>query len=99
MAVPTGPYENRSRDGFSTINNLSKTTCRLMGVFGPILRSKWSGSSNVIALLDAIDGVCALLIAAQTDVADYYTDGDNSGIDNDGIILPGGRLPDATPIP
>lgn len=97
MTTPTGPYANRERDGWSTLTAIAKTICRISNAFDPILRSKWSGSPNVIALLDAIAAICPLLPAAMADVVGTYTSGSNENIDNDGGQLYGGRLPDAEP--
>lgn len=99
MSIPAGIYANRSRDGWSTFQGLAKSLCRISQAFDPILRSKWADSPNVIALLDAVAAICPLIAAAEGDVFDTYNGGDNSAIDNDGVKLPAGRLPDADPIP
>lgn len=96
MATPTGPYATRSRDGWSKIEGLAKTLCRANSEFGPLLRSKWSGSPAVLALLAIIDQLCPLITPASDDVFDVYNGGDNSAIDDEGGQLYIGRLPDAT---
>lgn len=98
MAEPTGPYAERSKDGWSSLSNAAKTACRINGTFGPILRSKWSGSAPVIALLDALDALCPLIIPAGDAVHDAYTGGTNEPIDSEGEQTFTGRFPDADPI-
>lgn len=96
MSLPTGPYENRSRDGWSKITGLAQTLCRANSEFGPTLRSKWTNSLPVQALLTALDALCPLITPAMDDTFDTYNGGDNTAIDDEGGQLYIGRLPDAT---
>lgn len=96
MAAPAGPNADVQRDGLTKIIATAKTICRLNSEFGPLLRSKWSGSLPILALLTALDALCPLLQPASDAQFDYVVGGDNEQIDNDGGQLYIGRLPGAT---
>lgn len=71
-------YALRKVDGLASIVKLGKAICRITQAFSPIIKAKYPESPNILALLTAIDAVCALLPDAQAEMnADT---GDNTDI-------------------
>lgn len=66
----------QKRDGMTTIINLGKTMCRLVLSFKPVILAKYSTVPSIVALLSAIEAVCELLPAAESDW--YDPSGDNT---------------------
>jgi hypothetical protein len=63
----TSPYLDFKRDGVDKLLRLAKGLCVLVQSFAHIIRSKYSGNVAIIALLTAVEGVCALLPDAQAE--------------------------------
>lgn len=61
------PYAEYRRDGMNKLLDIARTLCAIVQTFGAIIRSKYADYPNIIALLTAIDAVCALIPDAQAD--------------------------------
>lgn len=86
MAQNDAVYDNVQRDGLASITKFARIICQLRYTFGPILRLKYRANPSIQALLDALDGVCALLPQAE---ASLIVGGDNSDPISDPTTLPG----------
>lgn len=63
----TSPYIDFQRDGMKKIIDFGRTLCRLVQTFKPIIIVKYADKPTIIALIVAIESVCALLPEAQND--------------------------------
>lgn len=59
-------YDNRQRDGISSLLKLAKQMCLLTNTFGPIIEKKYRNSPSVLAALEAARAVCAIVPALDT---------------------------------
>lgn len=72
MTIQTTPV----RDGVPALDKLARDLCRILSVFGPIIRQKYSGNAALMTALVAAEGMCALLPEALHEV--MTVEGDNS---------------------
>lgn len=63
----SSPYLDFQRDGLKKIIDFGKTLCRLVLTFKPIIIVKYADKPTIMALIVAIEAVCALLPDAQND--------------------------------
>jgi len=54
-----------TRFGGPKMLELAQTLCRIVNELGPVARVVWSDRSAFIAWLDAAQGMCSLIIAAN----------------------------------
>lgn len=65
----TNPYLNYKKDGLNRLLQLARALCVLVTSFAKIIRVKYAGNAAIIALVDSIEGLCALLPAAEEEFA------------------------------
>lgn len=66
--MPVNP-QYTARSGANQFMAFAKTMCRLVNVSGPIIRVRYADRPALIAVLDAAEGVCALLPQAVAEQA------------------------------
>lgn len=70
----TSPYADVKRDGMNSLLKFAKLLCAIVQSFGAVIRSKYADNPAIIALVTAIDAVCALLPEAQAEFAEFPSD-------------------------
>ena len=61
------PLASYERDGYDKMLALAKTLCRLVQQFKAIIIAKYGDNVAIIALLTAVEAVCALLPEADAE--------------------------------
>jgi len=91
-------YDNRSRDGLSSIQKIARQACSVANWAAPIIRLKYRATPAILALLEAVEALCVLLPDADAALLGM---GDNSDPleDPTGIpgVDPGAAAPPAPP--
>ena len=73
--MPT-PYSDYKRDGLTKLLKLGHFLCQTVSTFKAIIEAKYANEPRIIALLTAIEAVCALLPDAQTAMSEFAPDDD-----------------------
>lgn len=73
-------YDNRSRDGLSSIRDLARKCCGVASWSAPIIELKYRNNEAILALLQAVLALCAALPAAD---AAMMPTGDNADVSLD----------------
>jgi hypothetical protein len=74
MINQDSPYANYRRDGLNRLLKLAQALCAIVTTFAGIIRSKYEGNPNIIALLAAIEAVCELLPPARDEFESIPSD-------------------------
>lgn len=75
------------KDGVPSLHELATQLCRILSVFGPIIRQKYALNVPLMTALTAAEGMCALLPDALFDVLNVTSD--DSDIVADPSSIPG----------
>jgi len=74
LVMPTDAYDDFKRDGLDKVIKLGQTICRTVTTFAPIIRGKYRNEPTIIALLSAIEAVCAVLPDAKATLDAFPSD-------------------------
>lgn len=67
-------YLDYKKDGLTKLIQLAKTLCKLILTFEVIIRAKYGDNIAIIALVDAVKNLCALLPAADEAFSEFADD-------------------------
>lgn len=70
----TSPLADFKRDGMTKLVGLAKVMCKTVTTFKPVILAKFGSNLAIVALIEAIEGVCTLLPEAENEFLAIHVD-------------------------